>query len=144
MKYVEWHRSVSAPLEQKTVPVVPYYGGFTTTQTLPFFEANYKIQPSWSTYFQFAKGIYVPDISAFENATPLLASQAPKAQTTTNYQFGMVYYADNWTFDGDLITSASTTISPSRLVRRQINPRPVRSIPVTPSTRASKRRHLCL
>ena len=26
----------------------------------------------------------------------------PKAQTTTNYQVGTVYYADNFTFDADL------------------------------------------
>ena len=42
-KYVNWDRTVAAPLEQKTVPVVPFSGSFTTTRGLPFFEVNYKI-----------------------------------------------------------------------------------------------------
>ncbi len=65
--------------------------------------ANYKLQSSWSIYAQYAQGIYVPDISAFEQSPPLATNiSPPKAQTTTNYQFGTVYYADNWTFDGDI------------------------------------------
>ena len=99
-KYVWWNHYVAAPLEQKTKPVIPFTGEFTSTRDLPFLMANYKIQPSWSVYAQYAQGIYVPDISAFEQASP--AFTYPKAQTTTNYQFGTVYYADNWTFDGDL------------------------------------------
>jgi iron complex outermembrane receptor protein len=101
-KYVEWDRSVNAPLEQKTVPVVPFTGSFKTTRGLPFAMVNYKLQPSWSVYAQYAQGIYVPDISAFEQTTPLSTANAPKAQTTTNYQAGTVYYADNFTFDADI------------------------------------------
>jgi iron complex outermembrane receptor protein len=99
-KYVNWSRSVNAPLEQKTVPVVPVSGSYTTTRDLPFVEANYKIEPNWSVYAQYAQGIYIPDISSFEQATPVAVY--PKAETTTNYQVGSVYYADNLTFDGDL------------------------------------------
>jgi iron complex outermembrane receptor protein len=44
----------------------------------------------------------VPDISAFEQSVPLSLPNAPKAQTTTNYQFGTVYYADNFTVDADV------------------------------------------
>jgi iron complex outermembrane receptor protein len=99
-KYINWDRTVSAPLEQKRVPVAPFSGGFTTTRSLPFLEANYKFMPSWSVYAQYAQGIYVPDISAFEQKTPTIVF--PKAETTTNYQFGTVYYADNWTADADV------------------------------------------
>ncbi|HEX4635248.1 MAG TPA: TonB-dependent receptor [Rhizomicrobium sp.] len=99
-KYVWWNHFVNAPLEQKTKPVVPVNQEFTTTHDLPFVTINYKIQPSWSVYAQYAQGIYVPDISAFEQAVPSLTF--PKAQTTTNYQFGTVYYADNFTVDGDI------------------------------------------
>jgi iron complex outermembrane receptor protein len=101
-KYVEWEHNVNAPLEQKTKPVIPFAGSFTTTRDLPFAMVNYKIQPSWSVYAQYAQGIYVPDISAFEQASPLSLPNAPKAQTTTNYQFGTVYYADQFTFDADI------------------------------------------
>ena len=99
-KYVEWARSVAAPLEQKTKPVVPVYASYTTTRDLPFLMANYKIEPSWSVYAQYAQGIYVPDISSFEQANP--TTTYPKAQTTTNYQFGTVFYADQFTFDADV------------------------------------------
>jgi len=99
-KYVWWNHYVNAPLEQKTKPVVSVNQQFTTTQDLPFATVNYKIEPSWSVYAQFAKGIYIPDISAFEQKVP--TAIFPKAETTTNYQLGTVYYADNWTFDGDV------------------------------------------
>ena len=99
-KYVEWSRSVAAPLEQKTKPVVPVFASYTTYRDLPFLMANYKIQPSWSVYAQYAEGIYVPDISSFEQAKP--TTTYPKAQTTTNYQVGTVFYADQFTFDADL------------------------------------------
>ncbi len=88
------------PLEQKTSPVVPVFASFTTTRDLPFLTANYKIEPSWSVYAQYAQGIYVPDISSFEQKVP--SKTFPKAQTSTNYQVGTVYYADNFTLDGDL------------------------------------------
>src|SRR4029077_10099727 len=99
-KYVWWDHGVQAPLEQKTKPVVPFTASFTTTRDLPFVTVNYKIEPSWSVYAQYAQGIYVPDISSFEQKVP--SKTFPKAQTTTNYQVGTVYYADNFTFDGDL------------------------------------------
>src|SRR5581483_7125460 len=34
-KYVWWNHSVNAPLEQKTKPVIPFTGQFTTTRDLP-------------------------------------------------------------------------------------------------------------
>ncbi len=102
-KYVWWQHNVASPVEQKVRPLAAENGSFITTHDLPFVEANYKIEPNWSIYFQYANGIYVPDISAFEQKTGVLNdATAPKAMTTTNYQFGTVYYADNWTFDGDV------------------------------------------
>jgi iron complex outermembrane receptor protein len=99
-KYVEWEHNVNAVLEQKRVPVGPNVQSFTTYRDLPFAMANYKLQPSWSIYAQYAQGIYVPDISAFQQTT--LTRILPQAQTTTNYQFGTVYYADNFTIDADI------------------------------------------
>ncbi len=99
-KYVNWEHIVNAPLEQKTSPVIPFSGSFTTTRSLPFLMANYKLDQSWSAYAQYAQDIYIPDISAFEQKSPALTF--PKAETTTNYQVGTVYYADHFTFDADL------------------------------------------
>ena len=108
-KYVWWKHGVQAPLEQKTKPTQPVYADFTTTRDLPFLMANYKIEPSWSVYAQYAQGIYVPDISSFEQGTPqaLIPGTThllvpPKAQTSTNYQAGTVFYADQFTFDADV------------------------------------------
>lgn len=81
---------------------------FNTSHVLPFATVNYKIQQNWSVYAQYANGIYVPDIGAFEVNTPIKTFPAP--QTTTNYQFGTVLYGDNFSFDADVyyIDSANT------------------------------------
>lgn len=99
-KYVHWEHTTSAVVEPKSSPLGPYAGSFTTSRALPFLMANYKIEPSWSVYAQYAQGIYVPDIKAFEQKTALTVF--PKAETTTNYQLGTVYYADQFTFDADI------------------------------------------
>ena len=112
VKYVHWNHDVNAQVAQGSTCGVSlacagvnklgqsFEESFVTTDTLPFFQANYKIQSNWSAYFEYAKGIYVPDVSAFEAKTPTLGFPAP--QTTTNYQVGTVYYADNFTFDADV------------------------------------------
>ncbi len=100
VKYVNWVHSTRSDVEPKLRPLQPFSGSFTTTATLPFLGINYKIMPSWSVYAQYAKGIYVPDISAFEQKA--MAHTFPAAQTTTNYQLGTVYYADNFTVDADV------------------------------------------
>ncbi|MBN9587627.1 MAG: hypothetical protein BGN85_09595 [Alphaproteobacteria bacterium 64-11] len=100
LKYVNWEHTSNAVVQPKASPLGPYKGSFTTTRALPFMMANYKIEPSWSVYAQYAQGIYVPDIKAFEQKTALTVF--PKAETTTNYQLGTVYYADQFTFDADI------------------------------------------
>ena len=97
IKYLNWEHSTDSQIEPKLLK--PFKGSFTTKDTLKFLEANYKIQQSWSVYAQYAEGIYVPDINAFEQKTTVF--KFPDAQTTTNYQIGTVYYADNFTFDAD-------------------------------------------
>jgi len=113
IKYVWWKHDITPNSVVKGKPPVFYHtesnqDSFTTQRMLYFATANYKIEPNWSAYFQYATGIYVPDISAFEFSKPIFSF--PKAQTTTNYQFGSVYYADNLTADADIyyIDSANT------------------------------------
>ena len=107
VKYIWWQHTIdpNSLIKGKpptvygaTVPANP--NSFTTTRTLPFATVNYKIEQNWSVYGQYAQGIYVPDISAFEVNTPILSF--PKPQTTTNYQFGTVYYGDNFSVDADV------------------------------------------
>jgi len=114
VKYVHWNHDVDAQVAQGSLCGVsvtcagfnsagqPFSQSFTTTDTLPFFQANYKIDQNWSTYFEYAQGIYVPDVSAFENASPVAPGSFPAPQTTTNYQWGTVFYADQFTFDADV------------------------------------------
>jgi len=92
VKYVHWNHAVSAPVAQGNLCGVGassgtynattnptgtngfcpnavganYTESFITRKVLPFAEVNYKIEPSWSVYFQYAQGIYVPDIGVFE------------------------------------------------------------------------------
>lgn len=107
IKYIYWEHTIAADslikgkpptIYGNTVPVNP--DSFTTTRTLPFATVNYRIQQNWSVYGQYANGIYIPDISAFEVNTPILSF--PKPQTTTNYQFGTVYYGDDFSVDADV------------------------------------------
>jgi iron complex outermembrane receptor protein len=107
-KYVYWEHTITPNSLIKGKPPATYVSAatpnnqtsFTTTRSLPFATVNYKLQKNWSVYAQYAQGIYVPDISAFEVTTPI--STFPKPQTTTNYQFGTVYYGDNVSFDADI------------------------------------------
>jgi iron complex outermembrane receptor protein len=112
-KYVHWIHGVNAPIAQgslcgvsKACPPFNALGqnfqqSFITRTGLPFLTVNYKIDPSWSVYAEYAKGIYVPDTpAAFQNNTPV--GQFPAAEKTTNYQLGTVFYADNFTFDADI------------------------------------------
>ena len=107
VKYVWWRHTITPDSLVKGKPPTVYGAttpanpdSFTTTRTLPFFTANYKIMPNWSVYGQYAQGIYVPDITSFEVNTPILTF--PQPQTTTNYQFGTVYYGDRFTVDADV------------------------------------------
>jgi iron complex outermembrane receptor protein len=112
VKYVHFMHGVDAPIAQGSLCGVSlacppfnklgqnFQQSFITRTTLPFLTVNYKLDQSWSVYAEYAKGVYVPDISAFETSTPTIAF--PAAEKTTNYQLGTVYYADNFTFDTDV------------------------------------------
>lgn len=112
IKYVHWDHAADAPVAQGSncgvaIACPPFntlgtdfHEAFTTNHTLPFATINYRLSPSWSVYAEYAQGIYVPDITAFETNPPTVAF--PKPETTTNYQLGTVYYADNFTLDADV------------------------------------------
>jgi iron complex outermembrane receptor protein len=116
VKYIHWNHWVDAPVAQGSLCGVSlggaangcpfnqkgqdYTGSFVTRETLPFLTVNYKITPSWSVYGEYAKGVYVPDVSAFEQSPP--TSKFPAPENTTNYQLGTVFYSDNFTFDADI------------------------------------------
>jgi iron complex outermembrane receptor protein len=105
VKYVWWDHTINLNSLVKGKPPTVYGtagnpDSFTTTRVLPFATVNYQPRQNWSIYAQYANGIYVPDITAFEVNTAI--SSFPKPQTTTNYQFGTVYYGDNFSVDADV------------------------------------------
>ena len=116
-KYVDWEHTmdpnsiISGTTTSKTTGCVGKCAGpttyngtvtsYKTTRPLYFTTVNYKIEQNWSSYFQFATGIYVPDITDFEQQKPDW-TKPPAPMTTTNYQLGTVYYADNFSIDADV------------------------------------------
>lgn len=102
VKYVHFTRSIDAAVNQKSRTAINERA--TWTSTLPFVTANYTIMPSWSAYFQFAKGMYVPDLSSFYSGSANLpeALSQLKPQTSTNYQLGTVYHGGKFALDADI------------------------------------------
>ena len=108
VKYVHFTRSVDAAVNQTSR--TPADSEATWTKTLPFATVNYTIAPSWSAYFQYAQGMYVPDLSSFYSPSGTAAQAATQAQrlqdlqpqTTTNYQLGSVWHGARVSIDGDV------------------------------------------
>lgn len=102
IKYVHFNRKIEAAVNQKSRTAL--YTQHTWTQTLPFLTANYRPTDKLSFYFQYAKGFYVPDLSAFYSSDPNLgdALSALKPMTTTNYQLGTVYHGSRFSIDADV------------------------------------------
>jgi iron complex outermembrane receptor protein len=106
IKYVDYTIRVNTLANQKTR--TPLNASKTFKKDLEFLTVNYKLAPNWSVYGQYATGILVPDISAFQVAGPTSNVQAGPdlsglvPQTSTNYQLGTVYHASKWTADFDI------------------------------------------
>jgi iron complex outermembrane receptor protein len=70
------------------------------TKTLPFLTANYKINPQWSAYAQYAQGMLVPNIGYYQSSGASSTHIVP--QTSTNYQLGLVHKSDRIVASGDI------------------------------------------
>jgi iron complex outermembrane receptor protein len=122
VKYVHFTRSIDASVNQKSR--TPINTAATWTSTLPFLTANLAVKSNWTFYFQFAKGMYVPDLSSFYSPSPSLLTSldALQPQKTTNYQLGTVYHGHYFAFDGDVYLIdvnnkiAASTSDPTLLV----------------------------
>ena len=105
-KWVNYTIRVDTLANQKTR--TPLNASKTFKKDLEFLTVNYRLQDNWSVYGQYATGILVPDISAFQvagptanpSAGPDLSGLVP--QTSTNYQLGTVYHGARWSADFDL------------------------------------------
>ena len=141
-KYVGWQHDVNAPsgAEGQAGGRVNV-GSFTTTHDLPFAEANYKIEPNWSVYAQYAKGIYVPDISAFEQKTGVL-NTVHRAQGEDHHQLpgrhGLLCRQLDLRRRRLLHRRRTTTSSTKPAPRRPSPARSVKPVPSTPALRPTK------
>ncbi|MDP9103431.1 MAG: TonB-dependent receptor [Pseudomonadota bacterium] len=100
VKYVNFKLFIHAPVLNVSGSQQPSYVNGTYTKTLPFLTANYRFRSNWAFYAQYAQGFLVPDISSFYVNTP--ANNRVVPQESTNYQFGTVFSAGKFTFDGDV------------------------------------------
>jgi iron complex outermembrane receptor protein len=98
IKYMNTDLSIDAQVNQSSR--ISQHISKSFNDTLPFLTANYRLSPTWSSYFQFAKGMLVPDISYYQSNAADLSDIKP--QTSTNYQLGAVHKSDRITFDADL------------------------------------------
>lgn len=101
VKYVHFTRGVDAAVNQKSRS--PLDTSATWTKTLPFLTVNWQAMPNWSFYGQYAKGMYVPDLSSFYSTSGSLSTtlDALRPQTTTNYQIGTVWHGHRVSVDVD-------------------------------------------
>ena len=99
-KYVNFDLFVHAPELAISGSIQPSYVDHTYTKPLPFLTANYRIQPNWSVYGQYAQGFLVPNITAYYVNVP--QDNVVKPQLSTNYQLGTVFANRDVTFDGDI------------------------------------------
>ena len=98
LKHMIWKLSIDASVNQTARIEQHLKKDFNAT--LPFLTANYSINPVWSTYAQYAKGMLVPDISSFQSSNADASDVKP--QRSVNYQWGVVHKSDLLTFDADL------------------------------------------
>jgi len=97
-KYMHFQRHAWGPYNQTARNAIPVADTFN--QPLYFATANYKIQPNWSAYFQFATGFITPPLKVLQANGPNTTQLQP--QKSTNYQWGTVFHSSKLTFDGDV------------------------------------------
>ena len=100
VKYVNFQLYVHAPVLAVSGSLQPSYSEATFTKALPFLTVNYRINPGWSAYAQYAQGFLVPNIGSFYVSAPGENHVVP--QESTNYQLGTVFSSGDLTFDADV------------------------------------------
>ena len=101
LKSVNFVRGVSGKIKAKPLAYVtnpPAKEKYS--KTLPFLTVNYKLQPNWSLYGQYAQGFVMAPLSALYVNDPVHSTAAP--QTTVNYQAGTVFNGGHFSADADV------------------------------------------
>ncbi|MCL2658592.1 MAG: TonB-dependent receptor [Betaproteobacteria bacterium] len=98
VKYNSTRLSVDAEVNQTAR--IPQNFSKTFHAALPFLTANYKFDPTWSAYAQYAKGMLAPDVSLFQSTNATASNVSP--QRSTNYQLGFVHKSDKLVVDANV------------------------------------------
>ncbi len=98
VKYMRVQRVIEAPINQ-TTDLLPAFFSTTYSKAMPLVTANYRLQPHWSAYAQYATGFLTPPLAFFQEDHP--ENNVVKPQTTTNYQLGTVYKTNRFNTDVD-------------------------------------------
>ena len=131
VKVQNFTRKINTPIAAQTTRV-GIKAEASYKPTLPYFSANFLIQPNLSVYGQFAKGFLIPKlgdsleviyptaaggVTCIKPGTAVGAANCNLDPTrTTNYQFGLVYAGDRLNIDVDayyIKASNSTSTDPS-------------------------------
>ncbi len=109
-KYVVFKRDVDAADENVTGGSKNQGLIATNTYSSPlyFLTANYKIQPDWAVYGQYATGFLIPALSGLYTAGANI--QHLQSEYTTNYQAGTVYTHGDITADADVYLIDATNL----------------------------------
>jgi iron complex outermembrane receptor protein len=103
LKYVSFNRTMNATVNQGATG-----GPLSTSQTwakaLPAMTARYMVEPDWSVYAQYAKGMLAPNINAFYPAKGTTATNPATLEPaqSTNYQLGSTWNSKILTLAGDI------------------------------------------
>ncbi len=103
LKYVSFNRKIDAIVNQGSNNG-PLSSSQTWTKALPAVTAHYTIQPNWTAYAQFAKGMLAPNLNSFypKSATGINDVSTLDPEQTTNYQLGTTWAGDRLTVSGDV------------------------------------------
>lgn len=97
-KYVSFTRQIDAIANQTTH--LPARFTATYDKSLPFLTVNYQPLNNLSLYGQYAKGFLAPPLSVLYVLNPSTSTVQP--ETSTNYQFGVVYHGSHLSIDADV------------------------------------------
>ncbi|WP_158240592.1 TonB-dependent receptor [Telmatospirillum siberiense] len=97
VKYAVVRRTVDATIDKNTG--LPANEGHTWMSVLPAIQANYVLQPGWTTYAQVAKGFEAPPLDALYTNGKAASVDSTK---TWNFQVGTAWQTDRLALSGDV------------------------------------------
>jgi iron complex outermembrane receptor protein len=112
IKWDYFKRGINAPVNQKTLATLGYEKDYT--KLAPSVQANYLITPEISVYAQWAVGFLAPNLNVLYSTNPKASHL--NAETTNNYQAGLVYQSARFAGDADVYYIPFNNLATSQTV----------------------------